>query len=93
MTTRSPDGEPTAAGPDRRHLAARLVAGDHPLIGLRSPAQVLAVDRADVAAADRRGLHPHQHLAMSRLGDIDLNMLDGAVAGKDDSAHRYHDVP
>jgi hypothetical protein len=30
---------------------------------------------------------------MSRLGHIDLNMLDGAVAGKDDSAHRCHDVP
>jgi hypothetical protein len=30
---------------------------------------------------------------MSRLWDIHLNMLDGAVAGKDDSVHRCHDVP
>jgi hypothetical protein len=28
-----------------------------------------------------------------RLGDIHLDMLDGAVAGKDDSTHRCHDVP
>ena len=88
-----PNGEPTATGTHCRHLTARLVPGDHTPIRLRSTAQVLSVDRANIAAADRRSLHPQQHLPMSRLGDIDLNMLDGAVAGKDDSAHRYHDVP
>ena len=28
-----------------------------------------------------------------RLWDIHLDMLDGAVAGKDDSTYRCHDVP
>ena len=86
-----PDGEPTTTGTYCHHLAARLVPGDHTSIRLGSTAQVLPIDRADVAAADRRSLHLQQHLPMSRLGDIDLNMLDGAVAGKDDSAHRCHE--
>jgi hypothetical protein len=30
---------------------------------------------------------------MSWLRDIHLDMVDGAVAGKDDSTHRCHDVP
>ena len=47
------DGEPTAAGSDRNHLAARLVSGDDTAVGLRSTAQMLAVDGADIAAADR----------------------------------------
>jgi hypothetical protein len=54
---------------------------------------MLPVDGANIAAADRRGLHLQQHLTMSRLWDIHLDMLDGAIAGKDDSVHRCHDVP
>jgi hypothetical protein len=51
------------------------------------------IDGADIAAADRGGFHLQQHLTMSRLWDIHLDMLDGAVVGKDDSTHRCHDVP
>ena len=61
-------GEPPAARADRDDLAARLVPGDDALVGLRPVAEVLAVDRPDVAAADRRRLHRQQHLAGPGLG-------------------------
>ena len=85
-------GESTATGTDRHHLTARLVPSDHAPVRLRPATQMLPVDGADITAADRRGLHLQQHLTMSRFWDIDLNMLDGAVAGKDDAVHRCHDV-
>jgi hypothetical protein len=43
-------------------VPARLVAGDDPLVRLRSGAQVFPVDGAQVAAADRRCRHPQQDL-------------------------------
>ena len=87
MTTRSPALNRLQPGPDLDDLAARLVPGDHPLVALGALAQVLAVDGPDVAAADRRRLHLHQHLAVARLGDRIFLELDGAVAGQDDSRH------
>ena len=39
--------------PHGDHVAARFVAGDDPLVGLSALAFVLAVDRPQVAAADR----------------------------------------
>ncbi len=69
-----------AAWTDLDDLSARLVSRDHSLVALGALAQVLAVDRPDVAAANRRGLHPHQNLAVAGFGDRVLLELDGAVA-------------
>src|SRR4051794_40678661 len=85
-------GESPTTRTDRHHLTARLMPSDDTPVRLWSTTQMLPIDGADITAADRRGLHLQQHLAMSRLWDIHLNVLDGAVAGKDDSVHRCHDV-
>ena len=63
-----PVAEPEVAAPWSHldDLAAGFVAGDHAAVGLGAVAEVLAVDRADVAPADRRGPHPQQHLTVSR---------------------------
>jgi hypothetical protein len=87
-----PHGESTGTGSDGHHLTAWFMPSDHTPVRLRPTTQMLPVDGADITTADRRGLHLQQHLTMSRLWDIDLNMLNSAVAGKDDSIHRCHDV-
>jgi hypothetical protein len=44
--------EAAAARACRDDLAARLVAGDHSLIALRTFAKVLVIDAANIGAAD-----------------------------------------
>ena len=73
--------QPSAVGAHGDHLAARFVACDDALVGLRSGTQVLPIDGPDVAPADRRSLHPQQDLTMPRFRDVDRYVLDGAVAG------------
>jgi hypothetical protein len=77
-----PSGESTATGTDRNHLTAWLVPGNDTPVRLKPTTQMLRVDRADIAAADRRCLHLQQHLSMSWLWDIHLNMLGGAMPGR-----------
>jgi len=86
-------GKPAAAGTDRDDLTARLMTGDDALVRLRTLAEVLAVDGADVTAADRRRLHLQQDLTVARFGNVDLDVLHGAVARQDDSVHGGHDGP
>src|SRR5208337_797370 len=76
-----------AARPHLDDLPARLVTRDHALVALGALAQMLAVDRPDVAAANGRGLHPHQNLAVAGFGDRVFLELDGAVARQDDARH------
>src|SRR5689334_2187660 len=82
--------EPTRARTEGHDLAAGLVTGDHPLVGLRPVPQVLAVDGADVAAADRRGAHADEHLTVPGARDLEGDELDGAVPGQADALHRGH---
>ena len=78
---------------DRDDLAARLVTRDHAAVRLGASADVLAVDRADVAAADRRRLHAHHDLSVARHGVSDLAKLDAAIAGEIDAAHALLPAP
>src|SRR3954471_6566437 len=66
------DRQALRLGTERDHLAAWLAAGDDALVCLGSRPKMLAIDRANVAAADRRGAHPDEHLAPSRLGNSKL---------------------
>ncbi len=66
---------------DRDDLTAGLVSRHHSGVGLGTGADVLAVDRADVAAADRRRPHRQHHLAVARRRIGQLAKLDGAVTG------------
>ena len=77
-----PDGASTATGTDCDHLTARLVPSDHIPMGLRSTAWVLPIDGADIAAADREGLHLQRHLTMSRLWEIISTCLTGPSLGR-----------
>jgi hypothetical protein len=86
------DTDATAPGTGGDHLAARLVTGDHTLIGLRPVAKVLPVDRPDVAAADRRRLHGQQHLPVARLRYFASHHRDPAVSRQHDAGHRAHDL-
>jgi hypothetical protein len=79
-TTRSPT-HPRHVRPDD-DLPARLVPADHVLVGLGALAEVLAVDRPQVAAADRRGLHGEDDLAPARLGVGHLAQVDPAAPGQ-----------
>ena len=80
--------EAAAAGAAPDDLPAGLVPRDHPrLVALRPLAEVLVVDAADVGAADRGALRPHQHLAVARRGHGIAFDLGGAVAGKDSALH------
>ena len=74
-------------GPELDDVPAGLVAGDDALVGLGAVAEVLAVDRPDVAAADRRRTHPQQHLPGSRRRHVDRDVLDRAVPRQ---PHRGH---
>src|SRR3954451_21921733 len=86
------DRQLPAGGADGDDLPARFVAGDDPLIRLGSAAEVLAVDRTDVAAADGGRPHAEQDLPGPRFGHLDGHLLDGAVAGKHDAGHGCHEL-
>ena len=66
-------GDPVAdldaadAGPDRDHFAGAVRQRDQ--VGLGRGAGVLRLDREQVAVVERRGAHPHQHLAAGRASD------------------------
>ena len=81
------DGDVGDAGADRHDPAGRLVAGDHVLVGLRAGAEVLAIDGAQVAAADRGGSRGDQHLAVSGLGVRHLAHVDDSLPGQPHAAH------
>ncbi len=72
---------------DRHHLTGGFVAPDHALVGLGALAQVLAVDRPQVRAADGGCLGGQQHLtrAGSRVGH--LLQVDLAATGQERSQH------
>jgi hypothetical protein len=82
-----------ARRPDRDNPTARLVPGDHVLVGLGPAAQVLAIDGADVAAADRGRLHLQQNLPVSRFRDVELDVLHRAVSRQANPAHDRHGCP
>ncbi len=68
-------------------LPAGFVTRDHALITFGALAQVLAVDCPDVAAADRRGFHSNQNLAMAGFGNRVFLVFDCAVARQDNARH------
>ena len=72
---------------DRDDLAGRLVARDHAAIPLGAHAEVLPVDRADVAAADRRGLHREHDLTVPRGRVGELADVDLAVPREEHASH------
>src|SRR5690606_35597399 len=68
--------KPFAPRPHLHDLPARLMPGDGAgLVSLGSFSQVRAVDRADVAAADRARLGLDQHLPVAGLGHVELAEL------------------
>ena len=72
--------------------AARLVSGDGSgNIRLRALADVLAVNAADIASADGRGLRLDEHLSVARRRNFKLAEFDRAVARKDCARHLCHD--
>ena len=82
------DREVPDPGADSDHLSGRLVAADHALIRLGSLAQVLAVDGAQVGAADGRRLHGEEDLTVAGGGVDDVvAQVDAAAAGKIRSSH------
>src|SRR6266487_4986435 len=60
-------------------------------LGTRSPVAG-PVDGAQVTPTERRGLHAHQHLAVSRLWNGKLPQFESPVSQKNDSCHRCHTV-
>src|SRR6266487_772820 len=73
--------------------ATRLVADNDATVclGTRSPVAG-PVDGAQVTPTERRGLHAHQHLAVSRLWNGKLPQFESPVSQKNDSCHRCHTV-
>jgi len=68
-------------------LVARNGAGN---VALSPLARVLAVDAADVAAADGRCLRLNQHLTVTRLRNVKFAELHRAVARKNRACHLRH---
>ena len=80
--------EAAHTGPFGHDDAAGLVPGDGAGdIALRPLADVLAVDAADVAAADGGGHGLDQNLAVAGGGNVKLFQLNGAVAGQNGAGH------
>src|SRR5947207_892462 len=79
--------EPAAARAGRDDLSRRLVSGDHALVAFRAFSEMLAIDSANIRAANGRSFHGEKHLAMSRLRYRNISYLDGAVPRK---KRRFH---
>ena len=85
MTTGSPGGRRLDAGPDGLDDPRALVAEDH-----RRRPRPLAADHVQVAAAHADGGHAHEHLALARLGHLDLAQLERDAGRAEERGPRLH---
>ncbi len=85
------DLEPEGSRADGLHDAGGLVARDHAAVCLRAaPLLGRPVNGSQIATADGRRLHAHEHLSRSGLGHRDVPDLDAPVARQEDAAHGGH---
>src|SRR5450755_412914 len=71
--------------------ATRLVTTNHSPVCLGTGSPIAGpVDGAQIAPAERRRLHAHQHLSMSRLWNGKLALCKSPIPQKNDSVHSCH---